>query len=153
MDLIDKKILHLLAYDSHASSTEIGEKIGLSVPAVNKRIQKLQERALIKRFTVVTDQKIIGKPIVAYILLVIRFGNEVDNLLECVREDCDILECYAVTGEYDYIIKVCASSIEVLEKKLLHLKRQKGVIKSHTMLSLMEHKFQPTVLPDVDNIE
>ncbi|MBQ7335126.1 MAG: Lrp/AsnC family transcriptional regulator [Clostridia bacterium] len=149
MDLIDRKILHILANNSHTSSIEIGEKVGLSVPAVNKRIQKMQESAQIKHFTITTDPKSMEKPIVAYILLVIRFGNEVDKLLECVNEDCDILECYAVTGEYDYIIKVCASSIEKLEEKLLHLKRQKGVVKSHTMLSLMEHKFQPTVLPDI----
>ena len=153
MDLIDKRILHILADNSHASATEIGEKVGLSVPAVNKRIQKLQDSSLIKRFSIMTDPKSMGKPIVAYILLVIRFGNDVDKLLECVNDDCDVLECYAVTGEYDYIIKICASDIETLEKKLLNLKRQKGVIKSHTMLSLMEHKLQQTVLPDISEIE
>ena len=62
----------------------------------------------------------------------------------------DILECYAVTGDYDYIIKICAADMEHLEEKLLRLKGQKGVMKSHTMLSLMEHKFSPTALPDID---
>ena len=71
--------------------------------------------------------------------------------MDYVGQDPDILECFAVTGEYDYLIKVCAADVEALEDKLLHMKKQKGVIKSHTMLSLMEHKLAPTALPDMEN--
>ena len=41
--------------------------------------------------------------------------------------------------------------VEELENKLLYIKSRKGVIKSYTMLGLMEHKFKATVLPDIDN--
>ena len=150
MDLTDKKILHTLAKDANVTAAEIGMEVGLSVPAVNKRILRLQEQRAIKRYTVITDAKAVGKSVTAYILLALQYGDAVDNLMECVGGDIDILECYAVTGEYDYIIKVCAESIEALEEKLLRLKKQKGVIKSQTMLALMEHKFKPTVLPDAD---
>ena len=68
-------------------------------------------------------------------------------LQKYVNEHPDVLECYAVTGDYDYLIKMCAESIEALEEKLLYLKKQKGVVKSHTMFSLMEHKMSATVLP------
>ena len=68
--------------------------------------------------------------------------------MQQVKKDPDILECQAVTGEYDYIIKICAASVEDFEEKLLHLKKQKGVLKSHTMLCLQEHKCKPTVLPE-----
>ena len=75
-------------------------------------------------------------------------GSAIESLLDYVARDPDILECAAVTGEYDYLMKVCAADVESLEEKLLRMKKQKGVMKSHTMLSLMEHKFSPTVLPD-----
>ena len=48
-------------------------------------------------------------------------------------------------------MKICAKDVESLEDKLLSLKRLKGVIKSYTMLSLMEHKLAPTALPDINN--
>lgn len=151
MDAIDRKILGLLRQRANITAAEIGTAVNLSIPAVNKRILKLRESGVIRSFTILTDQKKVGKPIVAYILLTLRYGSAVENLLSCIREDPDILECYAVTGDYDYIIKICAADMEHLEEKLLHLKGQQGVMKSHTMLSLMEHKFAPAALPDEES--
>ena len=148
MDRTDKKILDILSKRANTSATEISSLVNLSVPAVNKRIQRLQESGVIRSFTILTDAKKIGKPIVAFILLVLQNRDGVENLMRCIAEDRDVLECYGVTGEYDYIIKVCVASVEALEDKLLFLKKQKGVLKSHTMLSLMEHKFASTILPD-----
>ena len=150
IDSTDKRILELLSKNSAASATEIGNAVNLSVPAVNKRILKLRESGTIKSFTVITDTKKIGKPVTAFILLALQYGDSVEKLMERIENDDDILECYAVTGDYDYIVKICAASVETLEEKLLTLKKQKGVIKSHTMLSLMEHKFNATSLPDTE---
>ena len=149
-DLTDKRILELLSKNSAASATEIGNAVNLSVPAVNKRISRLRENGTIRGFTIITDSKRVDKSVVAFILLAIRYGNAIETLMESIENDPDILECYAVTGDYDYIIKICASSVEALEEKLLALKKQRDVIKSHTMLSLMEHKFKVTALPDTE---
>ena len=73
--------------------------------------------------------------------------------MEYAKKEQDVLECYSVTGEYDYLLKICAKDIESLEEKILCIKNNKGVMKSHTMISLMEHKFAPTVLPDMDEEE
>ena len=150
MDNTDKKILSVLASNAAASATDIGEAVHLSIPAVNKRIQRLQKDGVIRSFTVVTDGKAAGKPITAFIMIVLRYSSGTEEFERYIANDRDVLECYAVTGEYDYILKVCASDVEALESKLLALKQQKGVVKSHTMLSLMEHKYQPTILPDID---
>ncbi len=147
MDIIDRKILKILSKNAKATATEIGAVVNLSVPAVNKRIQKLENEKVIKSYMVLTDAKKVDKSVIAFVLVVLQYGQGVDTLLEYVNDDFDILECYAITGEYDYIIKVCASDVEALEQKLLNLKSQKAVVRSHTMLSLMEHKLQPTILP------
>ena len=146
MDSVDKKILSILAKDADKPATEIGRAVNLSIPAVNKRIAKLKERGVILSTTVITDPKKIGKPVCAFILLVMRYGEEINQFMKHIQEDCDILECYAITGEYDYLIKVCAPDVQTLEEKLLFIKGQKGVTKSHTMLALAEHKFEATVL-------
>ena len=150
MDSIDKLILKILAQNAMASATEIGAAVGLSIPAVNKRIQKLRESGTIRAFTALTDGKKVGKPICAFIMLTVKYGSGVDALHSFIAKDPDVLECYAVTGDYDYILKICARDVEALDAKLLSLKKQNGVVRSHTMLALMEHKLSPCALPDMD---
>lgn len=130
MDAVDQKILKLLTRNAEMTAAEIGMIVNLSIPAVNKRILKLKESGVIRSFTILTDQKKVNKPITAYILLTLQYGSAVENLMSCIQEDGDILECYAVTGDFDYIIKICAVDMEDLEAKLLRLKGQKGVMKS-----------------------
>ena len=149
MDATDNKILKILSKNAAATASEIGEAVNLSIPAVNKRILKLRESGTIRSYTILTDEKKVGKPIIAFILLAVRYGEGVEILQKYAQDDPDILECYAVTGDYDYLIKICAENIEELEEKLLYLKKQKGVIKSHTMFSLMEHKMSATILPSI----
>ena len=146
MDSVDRKILSILTNDAGKTATEIGRVVNLSIPAVNKRIAKLKEEGVILSTTVITDPKKIGKPVCAFILLVMRYGEEIEQFVKHIQKDCDVLECYAITGEYDYLIKVCAPDVQTLEEKLLFIKGQKGVTKSHTMLALAEHKFSVTVL-------
>ena len=150
MDIIDKKILKILSEDANTTATEIGSLVNLSVPAVNKRILRLQNEKIINNFTIVTNFKKTDKTIMAFVFIVMQYGESVKSLLKYAEDEQDILECYSITGEYDYILKICAKDIEALENKILKIKNIKGVIKSHTMISLMEHKFAPTILPDMD---
>ena len=147
MDNIDKVILMMLSKNSTASATELGKAVNLSIPAVNKRIQRLKTSGVIRSFTILTDEKKADKPICAFIMLTARYA-----LINYVKHDPDVLECYAVTGDYDYILKICAKDVGALENKLLSLKELKGITKSYTMLSLMEHKLTPTALPDIENV-
>lgn len=149
MDNIDAKILKILSKNADATATAIGESVNLSVPAINKRIQKLKKDGMIRRFTVLTNGKNIGKPIMAFVLLVVRASQNGESFLDYVKGDDDILECFSVTGEYDYLIKVCASDMESLKNKLSQIKLHNGVVKSHTMISLLEQKFSPTILPTI----
>lgn len=147
MDDIDRSLLRILSENSSTTATDMMAQVNLSIPAINKRIQKLRQAGIIRQFTILVDPEKVGRPIQAFILVVLQQSHHVDKFLEYIRSDPDILDCYAVTGEYDYLLKVCAGDMEMLEEKLSHLKRQSGVIKSHTMLSLLEHKHQIAVLP------
>ncbi len=149
MDAIDKKILKILSENADISATEIGQQVNLSVPAINKRILRLSNEKVIDSFTIITDPKKLNKTIMAFVFIVIQYGDNINAVLEYAKNDPDILECYAITGEYDYVLKICAKDIDSLEGKILDLKKKRGVLKSHTMISLMEHKFAPTVLPDM----
>jgi len=148
MDQIDRKLLQILSEDASVTATEMVSKVNLSIPAINKRIQKLQRSGVIQRFTVQVDAEKIGKPICAFILVVLQHSTRSDSLIEFIRSDPDILECYGVTGEYDYLLKVCATDMAALQKKINYLKKAGGVAKSHTMLSLTEYKHVVSALPE-----
>ena len=148
MDETDKKIIEILADDASISTTELAERISLSIPATNKRVRKLQSEGIIRKYTVLVDREKANKNVLAYVLVILQSEAGVKQLLDYVAEEADILECHAITGEYDYILKVCASDVSKLEEMLLCLKRAKGVIKTHSLLSLQECKFTPTVIPD-----
>lgn len=148
MDEIDAKLLRILSENADATATEMMAQVNLSIPAINKRISKLRQSGVIRQYTILVDPDKVGKPIHAFILVVLQQPSGADKLTEYIKSDPDILECYAVTGEYDYIIKVCARDVEQLEQKLILLKQQKGVAKSYTMLSLMEHKYRACILPE-----
>jgi len=153
IDETDVKLLELLPKDSSATATEMMSQVNLSVPAINKRIRKMRQSGVIRRFTTVVDGEKVGKPIMAFILLILQQASAVDALLQYVNADPDVLECYAVTGEYDYIIKVCAADVKALERKLTLLKQRKGVVKSHTLFALKECKLQVSIQPDSAEIQ
>lgn len=148
MDKIDVNIIRELSQNADVTATELSKKLHFSVPAVNKRIRLMKKEGIIKNFTIITDNKKVGKPIVAFVLIVLKSVEHTDAFFEYVGSDPDILECYAITGEYDCLLKVCAASVEELDKKLLMLKMHNGVMKSYTMLSLTTHKYAPTVLAE-----
>ena len=108
----------------------------------------MKKDGVIKNFTIITDNKKLGKPLIAFILIVLRSVEHTEAFFRYVESDKDILECYAITGEYDCLLKVCAASVEDLDRKLAILKTRNGVMKSYTMLSLTNHKYAPTVLAD-----
>lgn len=149
MDITDKKILKILSENANTTATEISTLVSLSVPAVNKRILRMQTEGIIERFTIITSPKKINKTVQAFVFIQMQYGENIKTLLEYALIEPDVLECYSITGDYDYVLKICAEDIDSLEDKILRIKGNKGVLKSHTMLSLMEHKFSPTILPDI----
>ena len=146
MDTLDAKIIYELSKSADMTATELSKKLSFSVPAVNKRIRAMKNEGIIQKFTIVTDNKKVGKPIIAFILIILKSIEHTDAFFKYAESDSDILECYAITGEYDCLLKVCAASVEDLDRKLSILKTRNGVMKSYTMLSLTTHKYAPTIL-------
>ena len=148
MDQADRQLIRLLSENADRPVSELAKLVNLSVPSVNKRIARLKASGAIRKTTVITDSEAVGKPITAFVMVVLDHVSNAEALTDYAESDEDVLECYAVTGDYDYILKICAHDVESLEQKLLSLKKHRGVVKSHTMLALMEHKLAPTALPD-----
>lgn len=114
MDITDRKLLMLLQQDSTKTTKELSLKLNLSVTAIYERIKKLEREGIINKYVAVLDQKKVDKGFVVFCHLKLiqhtkeyltRFEQEVKKLDE-------VLECYHVSGDYDYILKIYVKDME-----------------------------------------
>jgi Lrp/AsnC family transcriptional regulator, leucine-responsive regulatory protein len=116
VDELSLKILALLQENSRMSNSEIGRQIGLSSPAVNDRIKKMERLGIIKKYTVEIDQKKLGFEIETYITVSLQglFGPTLKETAKSFLKIPEVIEFYNVTGGDDIIMKIVASSIDHL---------------------------------------
>lgn len=114
MDATDKKLLMLLQEDSRKTTKELSVKLSLSVTAVYERVKKLEREGIIERYVALVNRKKVDKRFVVFCHLkliqhtkeyMVRFEKEVTLLDE-------VLECYHVSGDYDYILKIYVEDME-----------------------------------------
>ena len=122
MDSIDAQLLRILAEDARCSATDIAKKVNLSIPAVNKRISRLRENGIIERFTIQLNPQKINSSVQAFVMLVVDQYSRVNELLEFVNAKENIVDCYAITGEYDYQLRLYARDITELESILIDIR-------------------------------
>jgi|TARA_B100001059_G_scaffold42477_1_gene34287 Lrp/AsnC family transcriptional regulator, leucine-responsive regulatory protein len=144
MDLVDKKILGFLQEDNKQTNKELSSKLGLSVTAVYERIKKLERVGVIKKNVSLLDKNKVNMSFVAFCNIklvqhskdyVIQFENEVTKLKE-------VLECYHISGDYDYLLKVMVEDMEAFRefmvKKLTSIDHI-GSTHSTFMISEVKH--------------
>ena len=113
-DAIDKKLLKLLQTDSKQTTKELSLKLNLSVTAVYERIKKLEKEGVISNYVALVDRNKIDKSFVVFCHIKltqhkIEFINQFEK--EVVKLD-EVLECFHVSGDYDYILKICLKDME-----------------------------------------
>lgn len=112
LDPTDWQILSELQADARLSYAELGRRVGLSSPAVQERVRKLEDAGIIEGYHAKINVEQVGYPIIAFVR-VAKSGKEVwhDHLLAIVAEMDEALECYKITGEDCFVIKLVATSV------------------------------------------
>ncbi len=112
-DSCDKEIIDILQNDSSISNIELSKKIGLSPSACLSRTKRLKELGVIKQFATIIDEKKVGLEIVAFTFVNLSPHNRktANAFLLKVKETPKILECYNVTGSWDYLLKIVSHDI------------------------------------------
>jgi DNA-binding Lrp family transcriptional regulator len=122
VDAIDQRIISCLVADARASYAEIGNEVGLSAPAVKRRVDKLLDTGVLRGFTAVVDPEALGWGTEAFVEVHFR-GNvtpaEIRSSLEPVVE---IVAAYTVSGAADAIVHLRAADIHHLETALERLR-------------------------------
>ncbi|HEX2540693.1 MAG TPA: Lrp/AsnC family transcriptional regulator [Caldimonas sp.] len=148
-DAIDRKLLFALQRSGRASNVELAAKIHLSAPQALRRVRSLEERGVIRGYAARVDAAAIGLPVMAYVSVRLA-GDQFGRVREIEREIAawpQILECHAVSGDSDYLLKVVASDLKSLSQFLTdRLMQVPGVDDVRSMICLEEIK-PPSPLP------
>ena len=114
LDEIDKRLLALLQQDTKKTTKELSLKLNLSVTAVYERIKKLEREGIIQKYVALLDRNTIQKGFVVFChLKLIQHSKEFLTTFEqeVVKLE-EVLECFHVSGDYDYILKIHVKDME-----------------------------------------
>ena len=121
LDITDKKLLVLLQSNAKQTTKELSSKLNLSVTAVYERIKKMEREGIIANYVALLDKVKIEKSFVVFCHIklikhtkeiIVKFESQVIRLKE-------VLECYHVSGDYDYILKINVKDMEAYREFLV----------------------------------
>jgi len=136
LDDTDRHILDLLQQNARATNAELAEAVGLTASSVFERIRKLEQRGVIRGYTVQVDPEALGKPLTAFIRLTVAYDDRHAPGVAALRDDPDVLECYSVAGEDCFILKTRVDGPGALEALINRIRQRITVLRSVTMIAL-----------------
>lgn len=144
LDTIDRKILAALQIDSRITMQELSEKVGLSISPCHRRVKLLEERGVITRYMALVDQKEIGLPVSVFISikLVRQKEEDLNRFAKAMSKWEEVLECYLMTGNRDYLLRVVAADLSSYEAFLKNkLTRLDGIASIESSFALSQVKY------------
>ncbi|WP_338830661.1 Lrp/AsnC family transcriptional regulator [Bradyrhizobium sp. 27S5] len=149
LDRIDIKILNELQQNAGLTNVELAARVNLSPSPCLTRVKNLERLGVIDRRITILHASMLGLGVTAFIQVRLekQVQNSLDNFTRAIDRMEQVMECYLMTGDSDYLLRVLASDIDDLEDLIVNkLSRISGVssIKSNLALKKISHK---TVLP------
>jgi DNA-binding Lrp family transcriptional regulator len=149
LDAIDRRILRALQEDARISNVALAERVGLSPTPCLRRVRALEENGVIRRYASLVDQAAVGLPVSVFIS--VSLERQVEGALEAfetrVRERPEVMECYLMTGDSDYLLRVVTADLSAYERFLMeHLTRIPGVASIRSSFALKQVTYK-TALP------
>ena len=118
LNALDEKILSILQRDARQSLQEIGDAVGLSVSACQKRIKALEKAGLIDRYAAILSARRLGLVTSAYVQVTLR--DQARATLEAfesaVLRNQEIMECSLMSGDSDYLLRILCVDVEDYER-------------------------------------
>ncbi|WP_066220591.1 Lrp/AsnC family transcriptional regulator [Formosa haliotis] len=148
-DAIDKQLIKLLQTDSKQTNKALSRQLNLSVTAVYERIKKLEQQGVVGKYVALVNKDKVQKSFVAFCHIklekhsqdyVVQFEKEVTNLNE-------VMECYHISGDYDYLLKVLVTDMVAFREFMVNkLTTINHIGSTHSMFVINEVKHS-TIIP------
>lgn len=143
IDEIDRKIIAAIQRDGKITTQELAVQVGLSPSPCARRVRLLEQSGIIKGYTAVIDQKKAGLPINAFASIKLERQREedLDRFAQAVTRWPEVLDCYLMTGQRDYLMRIVVSDLEAYERFLKEkLTRLNGIASIETSFALDQVK-------------
>jgi DNA-binding Lrp family transcriptional regulator len=127
----------------------LARRVNLSPPAIHARLKRLEEQGFIRQYVALLDREKVGYDMLCFVNMNLQLHQQeqIDTVRAAILDIPEVLECYSLTGEYDYLLKVAIRNRKDLERFVMHhLTKISGVHQVHTSIVLTELK-STTALP------
>lgn len=114
LDDTDRAILKILENDSKTIAKTIAEQLGLTKTPVYERIRRLEQEGFIKKYAAIINKEKVESSITvfSFISLEVQKGAMMDDFLELVNQFPEVVECFVVGGEFDFLLKVIVKNLD-----------------------------------------
>jgi len=136
IDALDRKIIASLTQDGRISYRTLGEEIGLSAPAVKRRVDRLRATGVIERFTVAVDPRVLGWSVEAFIELFCAPRTPAARIREALSGHSEIVSAYTITGDADALLHLRVADAAHLENALERIRAESIVTQSRSVVVL-----------------
>lgn len=141
MDDLDHKLLNLLTKDARASATVLAQRLGVSRGTVQNRIDRLQHQKIIQRFTVELSSGEVDSQVSAFTLVQLK-ADDGRVAIASLRRVPEILDIHTLSGSFDLVVEVRASSLSNLDKVLDRIRALPEVAETQSHIRLTTIKAQ-----------
>jgi DNA-binding Lrp family transcriptional regulator len=136
LDDVDKRIVAALRDDARASFADIGAVVGLSAPAVKRRVDKLRSTGVITGFAAVVDPSALGWTTEAYVELYCQGNTSPALIAAAVARHPEVVDACTVSGEADALLHVVAADMRHFEDVLERIGAERFVARTKSVLVL-----------------
>ncbi len=153
MDRTDLRILQVLQQQGRLSNQDLAGKVGISTAACWRRVRALEDSGVIAGYAALLDRKALRLDLCAFVHVTLarHVSESTTSFEEAVMQRPEVLECFATTGDADFILRVVSNGIEALDaflEEFLFALPQISQVKSN--IALRELKCSPVLPLDME---
>lgn len=149
LDAIDRRILEVLQRNARIANTDLADEIGLTPAPCLRRVKRLEELGFIAGYTAVLDHKRVGLGLTVFVTVTLdrQTKRTYDDFAAKMRAASEVLECYLILGERDFLLKIVVADLEAYQRFYLEvLTLAPGVRNINSIIAVNEEK-RTTALP------
>ena len=149
LDNAERDILTVLQQEGRISNVELAERIGLSESPCFRRVKRLEEEGIVEGYAARLNQRKLDLQVTAFVQVSLEKQDDTKtrNFLSCVEAEEHIVECHAMSGSHDYLLKVVARSMdhfsELSMQRILKYPGVKNIESNFSLLAIKERSALP----------
>jgi DNA-binding Lrp family transcriptional regulator len=147
LDELDRRIVAALVEDARATYAEVGSRVGLSAPAVKRRVDRLRASGAITGFSARVDPVALGWTTEAYVELYCRGRTSPADIAAAVGQHPEITDACTVTGEADALLHIRAADVRHFERVMERIGAEPFVVRTRSVIVLSRLVNRPDMVP------